>query len=201
MTKWPDSNGAVFRRYVRGLRLRTAMAARVYHCILRGFQRFISGYDPARPVSQASLTAWIQNRITVWPLHLVIHRARLVDRFLDYLVSGNHITENPLAKLRAEYRQHSTAPIVRALADPNPVAALEKLRTLPPFGSHLGPHAHTSPLCGPRASAMAITKTVSLLWIGSCNNNRMLPSSLSPSSFSDGRRKLHDSSCTWRGCG
>lgn len=63
----------------------------------------------------------------------------MVDRFLDWLVSSNHIAENPLAKLRAEYRQHSTAPIVRALADPNPIAALEKLRTLLPFGSHLGP--------------------------------------------------------------
>ena len=129
MTKWPDSNGAVFRLYVQGLGLRTAMAARVYHCILRGFQYFVSAYDSACPASQASLTAWIQDRIAVWPLHLVIHRARLVDRFLDWLLRGNHITENPLAKLRAEYRQHSTAPIVRALADPNPVAALEKLRT------------------------------------------------------------------------
>jgi len=139
MTKWPDSNGAVFRRYVQGLGLRTAMAARVYHCILQGFQRFVSGYDPACPVSQASLTAWVQDRITVWPLHLVIHRARLVDRFLDWLVSGSYIAENPLAKLRAEFRQRSTAPIVRALADPNPIPALERLRTLPPFGSHLGP--------------------------------------------------------------
>jgi len=138
MKRWPDSDGAVFRRYVQGLGLRTAMAARVYHCILRGFQRFVSDYDSASPVSQASLTAWLQDRIIVWPLHLVIHRARLVDRFLDWLVSGSHIVENPLATLRAEYRQHSTAPIVRALADPDPVAALEKLRTLPPFGSHLG---------------------------------------------------------------
>jgi integrase/recombinase XerD len=146
MTKWPDSTGAVVRRYVQGLGLRTAMAARVYHCILRGFQCFVCSYDPAFSVSQASLTAWIQDRITVWPLHLVVHRARLVDRFLDWLVNASHIAENPLAKLRAEYRQHSTAPIVRALADPNPVAALEKLRTLPPFGSHLGPamRAHIS---------------------------------------------------------
>jgi len=146
MTTWPDSSGAVFRRYVQGLGLQTAMAARVYHCILRRFQRFVSDYDPASPVSQASLTAWIQDRITVWPLHLVVHRARLVDRFLDWLVEGTHIAENPLGKLRAEYRQHSTAPIVRALADPDPVAALEKLRTLPPFGSHLGPamRAHIS---------------------------------------------------------
>lgn len=72
MTTWPDSNGEVFCRYVQGLGLQTAMAARVYHCILRRFQRFISDYDPASPVSEASLTAWIQDRITVWPLHLVI---------------------------------------------------------------------------------------------------------------------------------
>ena len=146
MPAWPDSNGALFRRYVQGLGLQTAMAARVYHCILRRFQRFVSDYDPASPVSQASLTAWIQDRISIWPLHLVIHRARLVDRFLEWLADGNHVAENPLAKLRAEYRQHSTAPIVRALADSDPVAALEKLRTLPPFGSHLGPamRAHIS---------------------------------------------------------
>ncbi len=64
MTRWPDSNGAVFRRYVQGLGLRTAMAARVYHCILRGFQQFVSDHDPACPVSQASVTAWLQDRIT-----------------------------------------------------------------------------------------------------------------------------------------
>jgi hypothetical protein len=79
MITWPDSSGAVLRRYVQGLGLQTAMAVRVYHCILRRFQRFVSDYDPASPVSQTSLTAWIQDRITVWPLHLVIHRARLVD--------------------------------------------------------------------------------------------------------------------------
>ena len=139
MTRWPDSDGAAFHQYVRGLTLRTPMAARVYHCILRGFQRFVSDHHSASPVSQASVTAWLQDRITAWPLSLVMHRARLVDRFLDWLVSGGYIGVNPLAQLRAEYRQPSTAPIVRALAEPDPVAALEKLHTPPPFGSHLGP--------------------------------------------------------------
>jgi integrase/recombinase XerD len=137
--RWPDLDGATFHQYVQGLKLRTPMAVRVYHCILRGFQRFVSSHDPASPVSQASVTAWLQDRITVWPLHLVIHRARLVDRFLDWLASNGYITINPLAQLRAAYLAHSTAPIVRALADPDPAAALERLRRLPPFGSHLGP--------------------------------------------------------------
>jgi integrase/recombinase XerD len=139
MTRWPDSDGAAFRQYVYGLTLRTPLAARVYRCILRGFQQFVSDHHPECPVSVASVTDWLQDRILVWPLHLVMHRARLVDRFLDWLVAGGCVVENPLAGLRAEYRQHSTAPIVRALAGPTPSEALEALRTLPPFGSHLGP--------------------------------------------------------------
>lgn len=137
--RWPDPGGATSRQYVQELKLRTAMANRVYHCILRGFQRFVSSHHPECPVSQSSLTSWLQDRITVWPLHLVLHRARLVDRFLDWLVERGRIVNNPLAALRAEYRQHSTAPIVRALASADPRAALDALRTLPPFGSHLGP--------------------------------------------------------------
>ena len=139
MTRWPDSDGAAFRRYVHGLALRTPLATRVYHCILRGFQRFVSEHHSECPISVASVTAWLQDRILVWPLHLVMHRARLVDRFLDWLVAGGYIAVNPMADLRAEYRQHSTAPIVRALASPDPREALQALRTLPPFGSHLGP--------------------------------------------------------------
>jgi integrase/recombinase XerD len=139
VTRWPDSDGAVFRRYVHGLALRTPLATRVYHCILRGFQRFVSDHHSECPASAANVTAWLQDRILVWPLHLVMHRARLVDRFLDWLVAGGYIAGNPMADLRAEYRQHSTAPIVRALASPDPREALEALRTLPPFGSHFGP--------------------------------------------------------------
>jgi len=136
--RWPDSDGAAFRQYVHGLGLRTPLAARVYRCILRGFQRFVSDHHPECPISEVSVTAWLQDRILAWPLHLVMHRARLVDRFLDWLVADGYIVCNPLADLRAEYRQHSTAPIVRALANPGSAGALEGLRRLPLFGSHLG---------------------------------------------------------------
>lgn len=137
--RWPDSDGAAFRQYVHGLRLRTPLAGRVYRCILRGFQRFVSDHHPECSLSVVSVTDWLQDRILMWPLHLVMHRARLVDRFLDWLVAGGYIVGNPMADLRAEYRQNSTAQIVRALASPDPRGALEGLRKLPPFGSHLGP--------------------------------------------------------------
>jgi hypothetical protein len=49
MTRWPDSDGAAFRQYVYGLTLRTPLAARVYRCILRGFQQFVSEHrSPSR---------------------------------------------------------------------------------------------------------------------------------------------------------
>ena len=138
----------------------------------------------------------------VWPLHLVMHRARLGDRFLDWLVSGGYIVVNPLAELRGEYRQHSTAPIVRALADPDPAAALEKLRKLPPFGSHLGRRCvNTFPACGQPASAMGTTETASLLWIGFSSNSQTLPISRSLFSSNDGRSRLPDSNCAWRESG
>ena len=75
MKRWPDSDGAAFRQYVHGLALRTPLAARDYRCILRGFQRFVSDHHPECPVSVTSVTVWLQNRILVWPLHLVMHRA------------------------------------------------------------------------------------------------------------------------------
>jgi integrase len=62
-----------------------------------------------------------------------------VDSFLDWMVSNQLIVSNPLAELRQIYGQYATAPIVRALLSPNPAQALETLRPLPRFGSHLGP--------------------------------------------------------------
>jgi integrase len=68
----------------------------------------------------------------------VLHRARIVDRFLDFLVNEGSIASNPVAELRAEYCVRSSKPILQALLAPEPDRALEALRQLPPFGSVLG---------------------------------------------------------------
>jgi integrase len=89
-------------------------------------------------VGQATLEAWLRDRAANWPMHLVIHRARIVDRFLDFLAVEGSIPGNPLSQLRSLYGQRTSTPIVRALLAANPKDALELLRPLPHFASFLG---------------------------------------------------------------
>jgi integrase/recombinase XerD len=62
----------------------------------------------------------------------------LVSRFLDWLVAQAALARNPIVELRHQYNCRSTAAVVRALLSPKPNEALEALRPLPRYGSHLG---------------------------------------------------------------
>ena len=84
-------------------------------------------------------------------------RAQIVSGFLDWLVCGGYLTANPFAEIRCVCRRQSTAAIVRALVSPDPELALEQIRGLPRFGSHLGPiiQAHVKRI---RRSGSGITR-------------------------------------------
>jgi integrase/recombinase XerD len=125
-------------RFIRSLRLRNPESVTVYQCIVRHFQRFVGERSHHAPVSPEIIRLWLEARQRDLPLPLVYHRARLVDRVLDWLVTARAIPRNPFAEWRHDYRQRTTTPIVRALLSPNVDAALEALRPLPPFGSSLG---------------------------------------------------------------
>ncbi len=112
------------------------MTRRVYRCVLGGFVRFVDRTASGR-LSQATIQHWLQDRTRVWPRHLILHRARLVDRFLDWAVEHRKLSVNPLAELRKSYSPH-TAPIIRALLSADPPAELERIRPVPRFSSHLG---------------------------------------------------------------
>jgi integrase/recombinase XerD len=133
------SNGATTQDYVRQLRLRSPIAARVYRCILNGFDLFLASQAENKSMSQETIHRWLNDRNQAWPFHMVTHRACLVDRFLDWLVSKGALANNPFAELRTEYGQRTTTPIVRALLSPDSAVALEALRPTPRFGSFLGP--------------------------------------------------------------
>src|SRR5437016_5808047 len=124
MNHWTDFNGESVYRYVETLRLRTLAVQRRCRSILRGFQRFLSGHSPGQPLSRNTIEAWLQDRSAVLPMRKVFHHARLVDRFLDWLVANGLLDGNPLAELRMAYGQRATRPIVRALLSPNPTTAL-----------------------------------------------------------------------------
>ena len=133
------SKGATPENYVRQLRLRSSVSSQVYLSILNGFQRFVVEQAEDKSVSQVTIRQWLKDRTLAWPFHIITDRARLVDRFLDWRVNNGTLTNNPFADLRIEYGQRTTTPVVRALLNPNPEAALEAIRPLPRFGSFLGP--------------------------------------------------------------
>jgi site-specific recombinase XerD len=138
MNTWPEDNGNAVRRHLQQLHPRNRVTANVYRCVLLGFQRFVQQCRPDTSVDPAIIEAWLRERATRWPTHLVLHRARIVDRFLDFLASDGTIASNPLARLRVRYGQRTTAAIARALLAADPAQALEALRPLPPFASFLG---------------------------------------------------------------
>jgi integrase len=62
-----------------------------------------------------------------------------MTQFLDWLVTHEAIAANPFVDLQRNYECRQVAPIIRALLGPKPTEALEALRPLPHYGSHLGP--------------------------------------------------------------
>jgi integrase/recombinase XerD len=125
--------------YVRQLRVHNRTTLSVYRCILNGFQRFATERASNRSISHETIREWLNDRILVWPFHLVAHRARLVERFLNWRVKNGTLGSNPLEELKEQYGQRMTTPLVRALLSPDFEAALEALRPAPRFGSFLGP--------------------------------------------------------------
>lgn len=138
MRTWPDDNGDAIERHIQQLRPRNRGTIRVYRCILLGFQNFVKHCNDSAAISPATIEAWLHNRIECWPRHLVLHRARIVDRFLDYLASERSIPGNPFEQLRVRYGQRAGAPIMRALLAADSAQALEAQRPLPRFASFLG---------------------------------------------------------------
>lgn len=132
----PTEDEENVRRFLESRRFRNRTSARVYRCILRDYLHFERSENTTLP--EETLRAWLKARSLHWPLHIVLHRARLVDLFLDWMTACGRIPNNPFQALRSQYGQR-TAPIVRALLSPDSTAALEGLRPLPAFGSFLGP--------------------------------------------------------------
>jgi hypothetical protein len=60
------------------------------------------------PVNRDVLEAWLRERAAHWPVSTLLHRARIVSRFLDFLVQESLITSNPVADIRAEYYVNSS---------------------------------------------------------------------------------------------
>lgn len=131
-------NGAAINRFLLHVHPRNRDTASVYRCILVEFQRHVQLCPRSVAIRQSTIESWLQRCASRWPEHYVLHRARVVDQFLDFLASEGCIPSNPLSQLRLNFGQRVGTPIVRALLSPDPVQALEALRPLPQFASAHG---------------------------------------------------------------
>ena len=126
MNSWPDTNNAAIDRYVRQLRLDCPTSPIYYRQALHSFQQIVAEHHPCE-VNRNVLEAWLRERAAHWPPSTLLHRTRIVGRFLDFLVREGLVARNPVADLRAEYCVNSSKAVWRALLDPNPDQALEGL--------------------------------------------------------------------------
>ncbi len=110
-------------------------ARSVYAQVLHDFQVVA---ERRRTIDRKTLEAWLREWGKHWQPSTLLHRARIVDRFLDHLVEKELITSNPIAVLRSELSVKQSRPIWQALASRKPDQALEALRRPKPFGSVLG---------------------------------------------------------------
>ena len=133
------SKPATPETYVQELVLSVPTAPKRYLWVLNGFQRFVAERAEDKSVSEEAVRLWLNDRVRVWPIYKLTERARIVDHFLDWMVDREALSNNPFADLRTDYGQRRTAPVVRALLEPDSRAALEALRPAPRFGSFLGP--------------------------------------------------------------
>lgn len=129
---------ATRRSYVRDLHLRTSRTPRHYLRTLKAFQDFVAA-QADKSMSVETVRRWLNDQFRVRSLRQVIDRTSVVNRFLSWMVNQGALPSNPFVELRIEYGQRTTAPVVRALLNPNFQRALEDLRPAPRFGSFLGP--------------------------------------------------------------
>jgi integrase/recombinase XerD len=69
---------------------------------------------------------------------MVLKSGHLVNAFLDWLVERRILACNPIAEQRRKHSARSTTAVLRAMATSRPQEALQALRPMPRYGSHLG---------------------------------------------------------------
>jgi integrase/recombinase XerD len=137
MRAWPNSNDEAIRQHLCQLRL-CPSSIKTYRPMLAEFQQFVVECSPDRLVSREVLQGWLHRRAGFSSPGTILQRVWPIDRFLDWLVANGLLASNPLAELRRDLGTRDTAQIIRALLSSDSAAALEALRPIPPFASHLG---------------------------------------------------------------
>jgi integrase len=134
---WPKSADVWIDEFLAQAGAGSKSAA--YRIELAEFTAFVAQHAGIAELGQRHLRQWLRSRHSKVCLSRVILAARISRRFLDWLMGRNAVTNNPLASVSSRYECRSMAAIVRTILGPAPTKALEALRPLPRYGSHLGP--------------------------------------------------------------
>lgn len=134
-SRWPNPDRTTIDHYLARLGLRSMKSRTCYRQVLHGFQDVAERYDE---LGQDVLIAWLRVSAECWAATTLLHRTRIIDRFLDHLLKSKAIDCNPIITLREACNIKQCMPIWRALASQDPEAALVELRRPRPFGSVLG---------------------------------------------------------------
>ena len=135
MTTWPDPERLLIARYLAGFGLRSTNRRTHYKQVLHSFQDVAERHAK---LDQDVLVAWLRALSDRWAASTLLHRTRIVDRFLDHLVQIEAIDRNPVIPLREACNIRQCRPVWQALASDIPDRALAELRQPKPFGSVLG---------------------------------------------------------------
>ncbi|GAN82074.1 tyrosine-type recombinase/integrase [Acidocella aminolytica] len=133
--RWPDPDRVIIDRFVASLDLHSTKSRTCYAQVLHGFQDVAERYHV---FDQEVLLVWLRESAERRAPSTLLHRTRIVDRFLERLVEIGAIQRNPVVALRDECNTKQCMPIWRALASQDPEQALAELRQPRPFGSVLG---------------------------------------------------------------
>jgi integrase/recombinase XerD len=126
-------------RYVRELRVRSDLTRQWYANEIHAFYRFVARTTTDGRPTEATVIAWIQERMTEVREIVVYDRARKIHSYLQYLVKRGYEASNPFAQLCERHGARSLAPILRAAAAAEPAKAFAGLRPPQPWSSSIGP--------------------------------------------------------------
>ena len=139
MTTTCNPQSALIDRYVRELRVRTDQTRQWYANEIHAFYRFVSRTTTDGRPTDATVIAWIRERLTEVSEIVVYDRARKIHCYLQYLVEHGHEAYNPFAQLCERHGERCLAPILRAAAAAEPAKAFAGLIKPEPWSSSIGP--------------------------------------------------------------
>ena len=133
--RWPDPDRMTIDHYLASLGLRSMKSRACYRQVLHSFQDVAERHCE---LGEDVLIAWLRVSAECWAATTLLHRTRIIDRFLDHLVKTEAIDRNPVTALREACNINQCMPVWRALAARNPEKALAELPPAPAVRQRAG---------------------------------------------------------------